>query len=698
MVEDEVEQGRRGLAEAERRQRILSEVSRVLLDYVGPDEIEPLRRVVDQVTAAMGNDWCAFALVQPDGTLRNVATYHPDPRQRQLEQKLNALIPPSRWDKGPAEMNALVQRRTIVTENITDEMLRAAVPGEEAFLAIKEVGLTSAVVAPMFDGTEPMGTLLLATTGSSRRYTKDDADYAFALAGRAAQAVRNARLVRELAQERDRQRRERQDADRRVAEMRAVFDSDPNGIALFDAEGALRMASRKIEEIFGIPLRSMYGGNYEEIYSRKLRQAASKEYDAMFRRVRDIFADQDARAADEIELERPRHRWLRRLSVPVRGAAGEYVGRLMVYIDVTEQRELDRQRSDFLTVAAHELRTPLTPLSMYLQNIQRRLLRGDGIEPELITKARRQVERMSRLVEDLLDISRLESHRLQLAKEPVDVCELAQQVVADFRVPAQNHHIGVHCGTPKVMVLGDRERLEQVLINLIQNAVKYSPLGGQIVVRVETRGAEARLSISDPGIGIPGDEQPRLFQRFFRAANATTRNYSGLGIGLFISNEIVQRHGGRFEVQSQVGAGSTFTFYLPLLGGAHEEAAPARPRVLLVDDDAEILDATGRVLRDWGYEVDAAADGVTALSLARGTRHDLVLVDLMMPVMDGWALIHKLREENLLHGVPVVVFSAHRELREKAKQLDPDATLRKPFELDELQGVMERLISREPAA
>jgi PAS domain S-box-containing protein len=696
VAEDEVEQGRRGLAEAERRQRILSEVSRVLLDYVGPDEIEPLRRVVDQVTAAMGNDWCAFALVQPDGTLRNVATYHPDPRQRQLEQKLNALIPPSRWDKGPAELNALVQRRTIVTENITDEMLRAAVPGDEAFAAIKEVGLTSAVVAPMFDGNEPMGTLLLATTGSSRKYTKDDADYAFALAGRAAQAVRNARLVGELAQERDRQRRERQEADRRLAEMRAVFDSDPNGIALFDSEGVLRMASRKIEEIFGIPLRSMYGGHYEEVYAKKLKQAQARHFDSMFQRVREIFADQEARSVDEVELERPRHRWLRRMSVPVGGAGGEYLGRLVVYIDVTEQRELDRQRSDFLTVAAHELRTPLTPLSMYLQNIQRRLARGDGVDPELITKARRQVERMSRLVEDLLDVSRLESHRLQLAREPVDICELAQQVVVDFRAPGQ-HQIGTHCGTPKVMVQGDRERLEQVLVNLIQNAVKYSPLGGQIVVRVDVEGAEARVSVSDPGIGIPGDEQPRLFQRFFRAANATTRNYSGLGIGLFISNEIVQRHGGRFEVQ--VGTGSTFTFYLPLLGGAPLEAQPPpRSKVLLVDDDAEILEATGQVLRDWGYEVDAALDGLTALSLARGTRHDLVLVDLMMPVMDGWALIHKMREENLLHGVPVVVFSAHRELREKAKELDPDATLRKPFELGELQGVMERLLSREPAA
>src|SRR5467141_2037680 len=564
MSQGRIEQERLRFEEAERRQRLLSDVSRLLLEYVGPDESEPLRRIVHRVTEALGNDWCAFALVQPDGTLKNVATSHADPRQRELEKKLESLLPPKRWDAPPLERNALVQKRSVVTAEITDEMLRAAVPSEEAFLALKEVGLTSVVVAPMFDGAQPLGTLLLASTGPGRRYSDDDVDFAFSLAGRAALAVRNARLVRELAEERDRQKAERMEADRRLAELRAVFDWEPNGIALFDASGALRMASHRIEQIFGLPLRAMYGQPYEEIYRRKLEQAVPEGRDAMLAHVLRIFANREASSQDDIELARPRHRWLTRSTVPVRGVGGEYLGRLLVYADVTEQRELDRQRSDFLTVAAHELRTPLTPLSMYLQSIDRRLARGQQVEAELVSKARRQVDRLGRLVEDLLDVSRLESRRMDLGATELDLNELVDDVVSDFRGQTRNHDIVFHRAPVALLVQADQERIEQVLVNLFQNAIKYSPQGGQILVSVQRSGAEARISVQDPGIGIPRDEQTKLFQRFFRAANATTRNYSGLGIGLFVSHEIVHHHGGRFEVQSDVGTGSTFTFYLPL--------------------------------------------------------------------------------------------------------------------------------------
>ena len=216
-----------------------------------------------------------------------------------------------------------------------------------------------------------------------------------------------------------------------------------------------------------------------------------------------------------------------------------------------------------------------------------------------------------------------------------------------------------------------------------------------MVVRVEKLASEGRFSVTDPGIGIPVEEQPRLFRRFFRAANATTRNYGGLGIGLFVSDEIVRSHGGRFEVESAVGKGSTFTFYLPLASGP--EAARTRARVLLVDDDPEILEATGQVLREWGYAVDEARDGLTALSLARGARPDLMLVDLMMPVMDGATLIEQLREEQVAPGVPLVVFSADRDTSDKARRLAADASLRKPFELQELQDVVERLLPKHSA-
>src|SRR5205823_3093919 len=158
---------------------------------------------------------------------------------------------------------------------------------------------------------------------------------------------------------------------------------------------------------------------FEDIYQQKVARAVSHDPEAMLERVRAIFADRETASRDEIELERPKHRWLTRNTTPVRAPGGEYLGRLVVYTDVTEQRELDRQRSDFLTVAAHELRTPLTPLSMYLQSIERRVMRSQAVGNDLVTKARRQVERMGRLVEDLLDVSRLESRRMRLVSADV---------------------------------------------------------------------------------------------------------------------------------------------------------------------------------------------------------------------------------------------------------------------------------------
>jgi PAS domain S-box-containing protein len=533
-----------------------------------------------------------------------------------------------------------------------------------------------------------MGTLVLVSTGA-RKYSRDEIAFVESLADRAALAVRNARLVRQLAHERDRQ-------EARAAELHAVFNSDPNGIALFDSAGKLQLASPRLEEIFGLGLQNMLGRPWEEIYAHKLNQVAAASREAHFARVREIFSDRERQTNDELELERPRHRFVTRQTVPVRSADGEYLGRLVVYTDVTEQRELDRQRSDFLTVAAHELRTPLTPLSMYLQSMERRLARGQPVDVELAGKARRQVGRLAKLVEDLLDVSRLDSRRMNLARERIDLGALAEQIVNDFRVSSRQHDIVFHRPQEQVFVEGDRQRLEQVLVNLLQNAIKYSPHGGQIVVKADKDGKDAFVSVTDPGIGIPEQEQGRLFQRFFRAGNATLRNYAGLGIGLFVSNEIVQRHGGRFDVRSQVGVGSTFTFYLPLAEG--EQAAPNRARVLLVDDDPEILEATGSVLREWGYAVDEARDGVTALSLAKGSRPDLMLIDLMMPVMDGWTLIRRLREEKVAERVPLVVFSADRDAREKAKKLDAQAALRKPFELEELQNVVERLLPQKPAA
>jgi signal transduction histidine kinase len=677
---------------AERRQRLLSEVSRDLLDYVGPDPLEPLRRIVQKVVGELG-DWCSFQLVQPDGILKTEIAYHPDPKQRELEKKLTELVPPQRWDARP-ETSALVQRRTMVFEQITEEMLRQGSPSEEVAQLYLQVGMSSVLIAPMFDGIKPLGQLVLVTTrDGGRRYTAADADFAFSLAGRAALAVRNARLVGEIAHERDRYVALLQESESRAAELTAVLDAGPNGVVLFDVEGRLRVASRKMNELFGGEWDQMQGQMYD-VVGRHLAACFDAPREPALARVRDIFADRALRSEDEMEVVFPKKRTLVRATAPVLGADGSYVGRIFSYTDMSEARALDRQRHDFLTVAAHELRTPLTPLSMYLQSMERRAAQKLPIEEEMLGKARRQVSRISKLVEDLLDVSRMESKRAQLFLARVSLDELAAQLVADFRVQSRAHELVLHRSASDATVMADRPRLEQVLVNLLQNAIKYSPAGGLVEVRVEARGRDARVSVKDSGIGVPQEEQAKLFQRFFRAGNASSRNFGGLGIGLYVSREIIQRHGGSFEVTSEVGKGSTFTFKLPLA----ERDARSRGRVLLVDDDPEILEATGQLMREWGYSVDEARDGATALDLLRGSKPDLMLVDLMMPVMDGWTLIGRIRNEKVAEGVPLVIFSADRDAREKGRKLEADAALRKPFELEELQELLERLLAPKPAA
>jgi PAS domain S-box-containing protein len=680
------------LRHAEARHRIVADITTILLDYVGPDEVEPLRRIVEKVTAALA-DWCAFSLVGDDGILRQVAAYHPDVRQRELAVLVNQLVPPRQWDAGPEATNVLVQRRPLVFEEISDEMLRAGLPSEEAFAAMKEIGLASAILAPLLDGQKPLGTVILASAGrGGRRYTRDDVDFVVAIADRAALAVRNARLVQKLAEERDRLDRARAQAEERAAQMLAVFQADPNGIALFDTDGVLRFVSPRVTELFGTSLEGYLGKHHDEAFSVDLRGDGKNE--ELMLQMRSIFADREHPSTDEF-LVRKTNRWLRRSSMPVRSESGAYLGRMFVYVDVTAEKQLDRERTEFLTVAAHELRTPLTPLSMYLQGIERRLARGSPIEPELVVKARRQVRRLSRLVEDLLDVSRLESGRLTLSRDRVALDQIVSEVVSDFRAAAPQHEIVLRRPTRGVQAMGDRERLEQVVVNLVQNAIKYSPQGGRVEVSVERNGSQARVTVTDEGIGIPKDEQGHIFERFFRAQNAATRNYGGLGIGLYVSNEIVERHGGAFEVVSEPEKGTTFAFTIPL-DESEPALEPGRARILVVDDDRAMLDATSSVLRDWGYAVDEAGDGETALRLLRAAKPDLMFVDLMMPVMDGWALVVRMRQDGLAEAVPLVVFSADNDANAQAKDLNAAAALRKPFSLEELQSVLGRLLPGAP--
>jgi PAS domain S-box-containing protein len=253
--------------------------------------------------------------------------------------------------------------------------------------------------------------------------------------------------------------------------------------------------------------------------------------------------------------------------------------------DVTEQRRIEEERArllreaqeavrvrdDFLTIASHELKTPLTPLSLRLANLERRLERGEPVEPAALRHARQLLLRLTTLINDLLDASRIESGRLALHPQPTQLDALIEHVIhgTERQYDAQRR-IHFHRPAQPLQVRGDPYRLEQVIINLLENALKYSPDGGPIHISLEERDSLALLSVRDHGIGIPADQQQHLFERYFRARNASTQSYGGLGLGLYICRDIVERHGGRIWVESEVGRGSTFYVALPTLTAPQE--------------------------------------------------------------------------------------------------------------------------------
>jgi len=283
---------------------------------------------------------------------------------------------------------------------------------------------------------------------------------------------------------------------------------------------------------------------------------------------------------------------------PLYSADGTHLGFTKVSRDLTvrKQAEDDRARAlaeaeaaraeaeaalqtrdQFLSIASHELRTPLTSLLGYAHLLPQAAARGSGKAEQMTARIVRQAQRLNGLIDQLLDVSRLQRGQFVVARRPLNVAALVGQVVDEVRVtllPSSPHTIALAVPDQPVIIDGDAERLEQVLHNLLSNAIKYSPQGGAVCVAVTRTATEAVVEVTDGGIGIPADAQARLFDPFYRAPNVGGQA-SGFGLGLHIVREIVARHGGRIAVESTERVGSTFRVVLPLHATEAARAAGA---------------------------------------------------------------------------------------------------------------------------
>jgi PAS domain S-box-containing protein len=417
----------------------------------------------------------------------------------------------------------------------------------------------------------------------------------------------------------------------------------------------------------------------------------------------------------EIEVRNRRHdgayRWFVTRAVPRKDAAGRILSWFGITTDIHELKELqaalhdaDRRKDEFLATLAHELRNPLAPIRNGLE-----VLRLAGDDPAAVLEARammtRQVSHLVRLIDDLMDVSRITRGKIELRRERMDLAAAVHSAVEISRphVVSGRHELTVTLPDRPVRVLADPARLAQALANLLNNATKYTEPGGRIVLVAGVDGDQAVVRVRDTGVGIPADMLPRVFDLFVQVPSSLAHSQGGMGIGLTLVKRLVEMHGGAVESYSDgPGRGSEFVVRLPLLkpDDSGDEADPAAPtssllvhhpvKVLICDDNRDSADSLAILLRLAGHDVRVAYHGPGALESARSFRPGVVLQDIEMPGMSGYDVARRLRGHPALADVLLVAMTGYGsdEDRRRSAEAGFDHHLVKPVDLDELHRLL----------
>ena len=499
-------------------------------------------------------DWCAINMLADDGSIEQLAIAHVDPQKVQWAWELNKKYPVDRnATRGVPQI-----LRTGVSEFvplITDEMLVAAAVDDEQLALARKIGFTSAMTIPIIVDGKAIGTIAFVLAESARRYTQADLTMAEELASRASLAIQNARLYWAMQQSRD----QFDIILRGVADGIIVYDSHSHIIYANEA-AALMTNSISVEAMMGTSNTGIYD-RYEIIDEHRQPFPHSQ-----LTHLRVLAGEPEAQAVmgyKNRSTNEPEH-WSLVRSRPVLNEQREVTMVVTIFHDITERVLAEQRKDEFISMTSHELKTPVTSLKGFTHVLQRRLAKeGDSQGLHYLSRMDAQLNKLTKLIAELLDISRMQVGKLAFQIETFNLDDLIVETVENVQAATTTHQIIIE-GKTGARIVGDKDRLGQVFINLLNNAVKYSPRAGKVIVRLYHEQKHAVVSVQDFGIGIDEAYHQKIFDRFYQVTSPEERTYPGLGIGLYLSSEIVKRHSGRITVQSHKGSGATFSVILPL--------------------------------------------------------------------------------------------------------------------------------------
>jgi two-component system, chemotaxis family, CheB/CheR fusion protein len=485
------------------------------------------------------------------------------------------------------------------------------------------------------------------------------------------------------------------------ARLRAVLEGTTLALWETDAEGRMRSDCRHWEAHTGLGAAECRGLSWLAAVHPDEREETKRCWREAVHELRPFDV--------EVRLRRPEGgwRWSNLRATPLRRDDGTVAGWIGIILDLSDRRRAEqaegeaRRKDEFIAMLGHELRNPLATIVSGL-DVQRMLGPGEETE-QMRERMERQAAHLVRLVDDLLDVSRITRSKIELRQEHLDLAATVREVVEAFRPQAPERRLRLDVTAQPLPMEGDRVRLNQVLTNLLSNAAKFTAASGEIRVGVGRDGDSAVVSVRDDGIGIARDKLPSVFDLFVQVQRSGTSSASGLGVGLTLVRQLVELHGGRVEAHSEgLGRGSEFIVRLPLTA-AYPEPEPlprprpgtlaSRPRVLVVDDDEDVASSLRLLLEVLGMEARVASTGPSAIDICVQWEPTHVLMDLDMPDMDGFEAARRIRECHGNRTVRLIALSGWGPDRdpERAAEAGFDLHLTKPVGIEDLKTALASL-------
>jgi PAS domain S-box-containing protein len=692
VAEDLTEQHRRALNHA-----FLDDISQDLTRLA--DDHEIMRVTSEKIAAYLGVWRCLFS--EYDIARDRLAVTYDWSKASQM--RLQGQVFPISAFVAPPVIALLAQGQQVVVGDTTTDPATAARAEQFAHF---EVG---ALVATPYLGGGRLEAALTVYDREARAWRADELELLCELAERIWTRVERSRAEATLRE--------------REAQLAAFLEHSPGSLFIKDREGRYVLVNHAFLTVSGKTADEVIGKTDHELFSSELAELFSAED----REVRE--SGQTQRFEDTFVYDGQEYTFLSQ-KFPLPGGSIGSVGtdlterkraeaeRERLYAQEREARaaaeEASRLKDEFLATVSHELRTPLTAFLGYAQLLQTRK-RDEAYVARTVEKMLRSAKAQAQLIEDLLDIARIVSGKLRLNPAPIDLRGVVYAALDTMRPAAEAKALTVQVklDPAAASIVGDANRLQQVAWNLLANAVKFTPAGGTIDVLLERQGREAHLIVSDSGQGIRPDFLPYVFDRFRQADGTTHRAYSGLGLGLAIVRHLVELHGGSVEAASAgEGQGASFCVRLPLARAALapkiaerpadaaylEEACPpelAGLRVLIVDDQPEILELLEEILALCGAELRVANNAPDALATLRAWQPDLLLSDIAMPGQDGYWLIRQVRALPPEQGgnLPAIALTAYVRLEDRLQVLAAgfQQYVPKPIDPHELRDIVARV-------